>query len=167
MLNITKFSLCLLFASLTHQVCAQDGDCIHSAAICFQINPLLIKAIILKESGNNPNAVNKNKNGTIDMGIMQINSRHLNTFSRMGITRNELMSNRCTNIFSGSWLLSETIKKNGYSWSSVGNYHSSTPIYHDPYVSDLVAIIVHRKAILDAIKISSSDIDRIQSKFGC
>lgn len=41
----------------------------------YNIDPLLLKTIAIKESGINPNVSdNKNSNGTIDVGMMQINS---------------------------------------------------------------------------------------------
>ncbi|WP_312025232.1 transglycosylase SLT domain-containing protein [Yersinia enterocolitica] len=56
-----------------------------NAAQCFQINPLLIKAIIWQESRNRQQAMNRNINSTIDVDIMQINTVHFKALKSLGI----------------------------------------------------------------------------------
>lgn len=54
-------------------------DYFTEAANTYNVDVVTLKAIAKTESGFNPRAVNaKNKNGSIDRGIMQINSIHLN-----------------------------------------------------------------------------------------
>ena len=47
--------------------------CFEQAAQRYQVPVELLKAISTVESNGNPNAVNKNKNGSVDIGHMQIN----------------------------------------------------------------------------------------------
>lgn len=145
----------------------QPEDCIVSAAQCFQINPLIIKAIIWNESRNNQHAIGHNKNNTLDVGIMQINSANFNIIKSKGITPEELKSNSCANIFAGTWLLNKTMSQNGYTWDSVGDYNSKTPSYHDAYVKDIVSTIIKNQSILQTIKQASYDTSIISQKFGC
>ena len=63
------------------------ADCFDEAAKYQKVNPLILRAIAWQESHNRPDAVNKNANGSIDYGLMQINSIHLNTLSQYGISQ--------------------------------------------------------------------------------
>lgn len=47
--------------------------------------PELAQKIIWCESQNNPNARNVNKNGTIDYGLMQVNSVHIPAMEKLGL----------------------------------------------------------------------------------
>ncbi|WP_051910665.1 lytic transglycosylase domain-containing protein [Pectobacterium brasiliense] len=143
----------------------QKYDCITEAAICFQINPLLIKAIILQESGNRQHAIAKNKNNTIDVGLMQINSIHFKELSSIGISEKTLRENSCANVFSGSWILYKTIQKHGYSWDGIGKYHSSTPHHHDKYINKIISIIVNNDNALNKIQVYSHE--EVHKKFKC
>lgn len=44
----------------------------------YGIDPDLLKTVAVKESGLRPGAINQNKNGTVDRGLMQLNSRYDN-----------------------------------------------------------------------------------------
>ena len=49
--------------------------CFEEAALRYQMPSALLKAISSVESGGNPNALNRNKDGSFDVGHMQINRR--------------------------------------------------------------------------------------------
>ncbi len=53
---------------------ARYAPIIQSTAIKYGVDPAAVQAIIKRESGGNPGTINKNKNGTTDYGIMQVNS---------------------------------------------------------------------------------------------
>ncbi|MGB9755889.1 MAG: lytic transglycosylase domain-containing protein [Desulfurella sp.] len=90
----------------------------------FNIDPKLLYAIAVTESSLNPNAVNyNNTNGSIDYGLMQINSCHLPTLERYGITKNDLFNPK-TNVSVGAWILGKCIQKYGYSWQAIACYHT-------------------------------------------
>jgi len=155
----------LLLLSISPAAIASFNDCIHEAAQCFQINPLIIKAIIWQESNNRQNVVNFNKNKTQDVGIMQINSIHFNTLKSQGISEKELRENSCANIFSGSWILNKVIKNHGYSWEGIGRYHSKTPYHRDRYVSRLIVTLRDDHKTIDKIHIPYQT--GIREKFPC
>jgi len=156
------FLFTLLFSPL---VIAQQSDCINEAAVCFQINPLVIKAIIWQESGNKQSAINKNSNRTQDVGMMQINSIHFNSLKARGISEQDLRENSCANVFSGSWILSNVIERYGYTWEGIGNYHSNTPVHHDKYVEKLTAIIARKTHLIENISVAYQA--GIREKFTC
>lgn len=155
----------LLLLSISPATSAGFNDCIHEAAQCFQINPLIIKAIIWQESNNRQDVVNFNRNKTQDVGIMQINSIHFNILKSQGISEKDLHENSCANIFSGSWILNNVIKSHGYSWEGIGKYHSKTPYYRDRYVSRLITILRDDSNIIDKIHVPYQT--GIREKFSC
>lgn len=135
---------------------AQSGDCITQAAQCFQVNPLLIKAIIWHESKNQPQAVNINKNRTVDVGIMQINTVHFSSLKARGIDEQRLRQDSCANVFSGTWILKQKIERYGYTWDGIGSYHSRTAIPREKYVEKIVSLIAHHTATIDKIAVAPS-----------
>lgn len=86
------------------------------------IDPWMIYSVAKVESGNNPLAFNKNRNGTYDIGIMQINTVHLPTLAKFGISKDDLW-NPETNIHVGAWVLSGCIQKHGYTTKALDCYN--------------------------------------------
>lgn len=144
---------------------AQNDDCITQAAQCFQVNPLLIKAIIWHESRNQPQALNINKNKTVDVGIMQINSVHFSSLKSRGIDEQRLRKDSCANVFSGTWILKQKIEQYGYTWDGIGSYHSRTALQREKYVQKIVSLIAHQTATLDKIAVPPSH--SVPTLFSC
>ncbi|KAF1034198.1 MAG: hypothetical protein GAK33_05784 [Burkholderia lata] len=110
--------------------CALHGvaraDCLDDAAAFQHVSVSLMRGIAQVESGMNPSAVNTNTNGTVDIGLMQINSTWLPTLAREGITRESLFD-ACTNAYVGAWILSQNIRQLGANWNAIGAYNSASP----------------------------------------
>ncbi|XTZ39286.1 lytic transglycosylase domain-containing protein [Salmonella enterica] len=160
--KLTIFALTLSFSPIT---LALQRECINEAAQCFQINPLVIKAIIWQESNNRQDVINQNKNNTRDIGMMQINSIHLQKLKKMGISEQQLRENSCVNVFSGAWVLNNAIQRYGYTWEGIGNYHSATPMHHNKYVNNLTSIIAHKLQLIKNIQVNYQA--GIREKFTC
>lgn len=92
----------------------------------------LVTAIRLAEGGA-IGRVSRNKNGSFDIGPMQINSTHLPLLSRFGISYDALLNNNCQNIFVGTWILHNELRSTPALWSAIGNYNSRTPSYNAQY----------------------------------
>jgi soluble lytic murein transglycosylase-like protein len=107
-------------------------DCINYAAIVYSVPATVILSVMKKENGRNGIA-NKNKNGTFDYGVMQINSIWLPKITNYGYSKEDIQYNACKNIFVGTWILSQSIAGSENLWTGVANYHSRTPIHHYPY----------------------------------
>ena len=75
--------------------------CFDQAGDFYTINADLLRAIARVESGGNPAAVNRNTNGSEDVGLMQINSWWLPRLAAYGISRDHLLD-PCTNISVGA-----------------------------------------------------------------
>ncbi|HEY3591069.1 MAG TPA: lytic transglycosylase domain-containing protein [Buttiauxella sp.] len=111
-----------------------DAFCFKLASEEFQIDWRIIYAIATVESNMNATAVNFNRNSSIDIGVMQINSIHQNELASEGISMNELLE-PCKNVIAGTWLLKKSINNAaGDVWKGVGYYHSATPEFHNRYI---------------------------------
>jgi soluble lytic murein transglycosylase-like protein len=100
--------------------------CWEEAGARYNIHPQLLYAIAKTESGLRPTAKNRNRNGSYDIGIMQINTLWLPTLRRHGIKEEELWE-PCLNIHVGAWILAQNIRRIGSSWKAVGAYNSGKP----------------------------------------
>lgn len=100
--------------------------CFAQAGRMYQIDPLLLEAIGRHESRLNPGAVNnKNRNGTTDYGVMQINSIHIATLKKMGVIQSyKDLFDPCLNIQIGSWLLAKHFQVCGVNWNCLGSYNA-------------------------------------------
>ncbi|VVE80956.1 transglycosylase SLT domain-containing protein [Pandoraea sputorum] len=100
------------------------ADCWDVAADRYRLDPLLLYAIAQVESNLDVNASNVNRNGTRDIGLMQINSAHLPTLSRYGLTERRLREDACASIITGAWILAGFVRQYGYGWEAVGAYNA-------------------------------------------
>ncbi|KVC39107.1 BapC protein [Burkholderia pseudomultivorans] len=122
------------------------ADCFDEAAKYQKVNPLILRAIAWQESRNRPTALNKNTNGSVDYGLMQINSIHLPALSRYGIDRDTLME-PCKNVYIAAWHLRQKMNRYGNTWQAVGAYHSETPSLRDKYARQIADILSQWKLL--------------------
>ena len=107
--------------------CGSASACWEEAAARYGVNPYVLYAIAKTESKLNPAAMNRNnKNGSYDIGLMQINSGWLPTLRKLGIDEAQLMD-ACTNIHVGAWVLAQNMRRMGNSWEAVGAYNARNP----------------------------------------
>lgn len=81
---------------------------------------------------DNALAVNRNANGSIDVGIGQVNSIHFKELSAHGITPGSLLY-PCVGSYVAAWHLGRQLKLHGNTWFAIGAYHSVTPYYNSRY----------------------------------
>ncbi|KML17768.1 hypothetical protein VL10_24000 [Leclercia adecarboxylata] len=123
--------LLLLFLLCSHGAIAW---CFNLAAQEFNLDPRIIYAVAKVESGLRPEVFHTNHNGSVDIGLMQINSVHQQELAMLGIELSEL-AEPCKNTLVGAWLLRKSIDRSGGElWRGVGLYHSSRPERSRPYV---------------------------------
>jgi soluble lytic murein transglycosylase-like protein len=116
-------AILLLFLPIAKSNAYQS--CVEEASKTYGINPVIIYAIIKTESGFNPRAVNKNRNGTYDIGLMQVNTSWLPTLSKYGYNINHLFD-PCVNVHVGTWVLANCIKTYGYNWKAIDCYNKGS-----------------------------------------
>jgi Transglycosylase SLT domain len=80
------------------------ADCFDDAAAYQRVNPIILRAITWQESHNRADATHLNANGSLDYGVMQINSVHLCELARYHIDRDTLMET-CKNVYIAAWHL--------------------------------------------------------------
>lgn len=107
--------------------------CFNVAGVHYNVPPNLLRAIATVESKMRPDAINYNRNGSYDVGVMQINSTWLPMLSRAGIQRGELLD-PCKNIQIGAWILSQNVKRYGLTPEAIGRYNSSSVGAKNTYI---------------------------------
>jgi soluble lytic murein transglycosylase-like protein len=101
-----------------------DPACFDAAADRYRLPASLLRAVARVESGglNARTAQNTNRDGTRDIGRMQINTGWLPTLSRWGIDE-EKLRDECVSIHVGAWILAGNVARHGANWEAVGAYN--------------------------------------------
>jgi soluble lytic murein transglycosylase-like protein len=122
-----NISLTLLLAGFLLAVVGTSAraDCLDDAAQYHKVNASLVRAIAKQESGMRALAVDKNTDGTEDIGLMQINSSWLPKLAQYGISRDRLFD-ACVNSYVGTWILAANMKRFGPTWKAVGAYNAAS-----------------------------------------
>ncbi len=120
------------------------GGYVH-ATTCFDIAgerhgvaPKLLYVIAQHESAMNPRAINRNKDGSVDIGLMQINSRWLPSLARYGIS-SEALFDPCTSADVGAWILAANFRRYGVNWMGLGAYNASNHHLRERYAKNIAA----------------------------
>jgi soluble lytic murein transglycosylase-like protein len=120
-------SALLLAGALPVQACWDE------AAARYQVSSTLLHAIARTESGLHAQAIALNRDGSRDIGLMQINSRWLTTLAHHGINEQDLLE-PCISIQVGAWILAQNIARYGNNWEAVGAYNAVSPQLRAAYV---------------------------------
>jgi len=112
--------------------------CFDQAGRHYGISPALLWAIAKRESSLNPSAIHYNKNGSFDVGLMQINSRW---YPVLGHERWMMLGDACHNVMTGAWILSLCIQRYGYTWQAVGCYNASSRQKQEAYARNIYSVL--------------------------
>jgi soluble lytic murein transglycosylase-like protein len=136
---MSKISLfifrCVVLTGPIHAAFA--ADCFKHAAQRYAVPVQLLQAIALQESSGNARAFNRNRNGSYDIGLMQINSAWLPTLSRHGISSEHLFD-PCVSVLVGAWILSNNFARLGYNTQGLGAYNAVTPHKREHYARQVL-----------------------------
>jgi soluble lytic murein transglycosylase-like protein len=120
-----------LFAGLlltTSALSSEGWYCWQEASDRYGVPVDLLYSVAMVETGNKAKIVSKaNKNGSYDIGLMQINSSHLKRLANYGISEKDLLDNACLNLHVGAWIMSDAISRHGFNWKGVGAYNAASP----------------------------------------
>lgn len=112
---------------------AQSPDrCVAPAAAYHRVNDKILRAILMVESRMKENTVSRNSNGSIDVGIAGINSKHFDELARYGVAPEHLLD-ACVSTYVAAWKLSKHMARWGNNWFGIAAYHSATPYYNRRY----------------------------------
>jgi soluble lytic murein transglycosylase-like protein len=98
-------------------------NCWISVSEKYNIPVYLLMSIAMVESNMNAGAINKNKNGSVDIGFMQINNTWLPRLRTFGIQEQHL-KNPCVSIHVGAWVLASNFHQMGFNWKAIGAYNA-------------------------------------------
>jgi soluble lytic murein transglycosylase-like protein len=115
------FTLCISGILLSLLPINVLGFCFDDAGKKYGINPALLEGIARVESNLNPKAMNRNTNGTTDIGLMQINSWWLKSINA---SPQDLLNDACLNTMTGASILRQCIDRYRYTWEAVGCYNA-------------------------------------------
>lgn len=133
----------LLLLCVTMSCSAAPQMCFDKAGRDYNIDPLLLMSISIKESRLKADAVNKaNNDGSEDVCGMQVNSSHYKSLRKFNITRSDLLNDPCICVYSGAWVLARNFRSYGKNWDSVGIYNTGPSI----------KLLKQRRAYADSIK---------------
>ncbi|UFM72061.1 lytic transglycosylase domain-containing protein (plasmid) [Leclercia adecarboxylata] len=122
-MKISLIPSVLLVMSLSASAAPQM--CFDQAGKDYQIDPLLLMSISIKESRLKPDAINgSNSNGTEDVCGMQVNSSHYGKLKNFNISRERLLNDPCICVYTGAWVLAHNFQSYGRNWDSVGMYNT-------------------------------------------
>ena len=111
-------------------------ECINSAALEFHIPAKLIISVLNVEHGKSGQR-SMNKNGTYDLGPMQINSSWWPELYQYNISPNQVLYDPCININVGVWILSKKIANGHDLLVGIGNYNSTSLQYNLRYLQNV------------------------------
>lgn len=151
--------ICIPFCVQAAQLSVRAQQCVQSAAQYHRVNPDVLTAIARVESSGNPEAVGRNSNGTLDVGLVQTNSIHFEELVKKGVAPSHLRD-ECVSLYVGAWMLSKKMAKHGNTWRAIGAYHSETLQHNYKYqqliVRELVAMGVMRCGAVSGLGVSST-----------
>ena len=124
-----------------------QSNCWIQAGARYKVDPWLLYAIAQQESSLNTRAIGRNRDGSRDVGLMQINTTHLPLLARYGI-HEEHLYDPCTSIHVAAWLLANNFRRLGYNWDAVGAYNAASrhkrQLYAEKIFKRLDAATAHR-----------------------
>lgn len=92
-------------------------QCIANASVQYTVPELLLHSILLTENGI-PGKCSRNKNGTLDCGLTQINSSHYpSLLSKYGITPSQIAYDNCTNVTISAYIIKTNYLKKQQDWT--------------------------------------------------
>lgn len=98
-------------------------QCIAEAAHRYEVPELLLHAIVSKENGRTGQCV-RNRNGSQDCGLAQINTAWAPHFARYGIMQHHITHHACTNLTAAAYILKKyQIRKGGDWFKAVVSYN--------------------------------------------
>ncbi|HEX8989054.1 MAG TPA: lytic transglycosylase domain-containing protein [Rhodocyclaceae bacterium] len=125
------------------------------------VDPYVLLAV-MKTEGGRPGELALNRNGTIDLGPMSVNTAWLPSLARHYRVAEPELKRRlaldgCANVAAGALILGRKISESGNVWEGVANYHSGNPARQGRY---LMRVYASLSRIVARLKATSPDFGR-------
>lgn len=133
-------------------------ECIQQAAATAGVPLDVLKALLLTEGGW-PGLAMKNKNGSYDLGPMQINTIWTKEFRQYNVPMSFLRQDGCGNVLAGAWILRGHLEDTGDPWKAAARYHSRNRKYQHRYLRAMLKNIRNAPSLVELVR-------RINAKIG-
>jgi hypothetical protein len=126
--------------------------CLMIASNTYQVPPAVMIGIMHVEGGRVGQQV-LNRNGSYDLGPMQVNTIWLPELSKLwNVDRRTahhwVRDNGCVNVHVAAWILRQKINNTGSLTRGIGHYHSATPWRSQNYLGKVVNVM-EAKGLID------------------
>lgn len=121
-------------------------ECLERVSSRYEVHPLIL-SIVANVEGGWSGAKIKNTNGTYDLGLMQINTIHLEQLSNYGITERMLQNNDCISVGFAAWYIrnvtvDQTAGNSMDYFRAIARYHSKNEPHRSRYAEKLKAAFI-------------------------
>ncbi|MEM6810932.1 MAG: lytic transglycosylase domain-containing protein [Pseudomonadota bacterium] len=128
--------------------------CLMLAAQTYSVPPAVLVGIHQVEGGKPGQAVGPNKNGTYDLGPMQINTLWIPELAeKWGVSKNTALqwvkNDPCTNMGVAAWILRNHMNETRDLGQAIAHYHSRTPKFGTVYRGKVVNAMRSKGLIRD------------------
>lgn len=90
-------------------------QCIAQASFRYQVPELLLHAVVSKENGRTGQC-SRNRNGSYDCGLAQINTAWAPHFAKQGVPLASLVQDACTNLNASAYILKYNYLRKNQNW---------------------------------------------------
>lgn len=143
---------------------SQYKNCVYWMAKKHKVEEILVLSVIAQERGT-PNRSKRNRDGTFDHSIMQINDKRENQLTAAGYSFERIKTDPCYNIDAGTFLLANELNKAPDTWTGVGRYHygewGAYPRHHHKYKS---SVYRHFISLVDIVRTLSKHTYQVANK---
>ncbi|MBE0617082.1 MAG: lytic transglycosylase domain-containing protein [Proteobacteria bacterium] len=116
--------------------------CFEEAAARYGVPSVLLHTIAQAESGLDPEASGWNADGSVDVGLMQINSwweTRLGYREWVGVC-----TDPCYNVMVGAWILRDCLDRHGYTVAGIGCYNARSPEKRERYAKKILSSVLEQ-----------------------
>ena len=113
-------------------------ECLADCSRRFEV-PIAMLLMVMDQEQGQVGMSMKNKNGTRDLGPMQINTLWLKSLAALGISESLVRDDGCVNLAVGAWILRGHLKRTNDFKAAVSDYHSRKKALGRKYLGNVLA----------------------------
>lgn len=130
------------------------ATCLMLAAQNYNVPPAVILGIMHVEGGKVGQAVGPNKNGSYDLGPMQINTLWVPKLAQHWrvnpqVAYKMIKDDACINVNVSAWILRQRLNESGNLTLAIAHYHSKTPKHGYVYARKVITAMRRLDLIQD------------------